>query len=77
MITYAIDTTLDAVPLLGGLTAAGSAKPTFGRGFFDGKLNLKAAPRAAMNGTYIGPQRTLRGTDRAGHCSNWAQWPRQ
>ena len=55
----------------------GLSQAHFGRVFFDRKLNLKAAPRAAMNGTYIDPQRTLRGTDRAGHCSNWAQWPHQ
>ena len=55
----------------------GLSQAHFGRVFFDRKLNLKAAPRAAMNGIYVDTQRTLLGTDRAGHCSNWAQWPRQ
>jgi hypothetical protein len=36
---------------------------------------LIARPRAVMNAIYGGTLRGLRGTDRAGHCSNWAQWP--
>lgn len=33
------------------------------------------APRAVMNAAYTGPQRSLTGTDNAGHCSLWANWP--
>jgi hypothetical protein len=46
-----------------------------------GKLTLKnngtiqASPRAVMNAGYIGPLRSLQGTDNGGHCSNWANWP--
>lgn len=36
---------------------------------------LSASPRAIMNAFYGGPQRSLLGTDNAGHCSNWANWP--
>lgn len=36
---------------------------------------LIARPRAIMNAIYGGFLRDLTGTDRAGHCSNWAQWP--
>jgi hypothetical protein len=34
-----------------------------------------ANPRAVMNAFYNGPFAALAGTDRGGHCSNWAQWP--
>lgn len=46
-----------------------------------GNLFLKqgafsASPRAVMNAFYPGgEQRGLLGTDRGGHCGNWAQWP--
>lgn len=33
------------------------------------------APRAVMNAGYTGPQRSLRGTDKGGHCSIWGSWP--
>jgi hypothetical protein len=36
---------------------------------------LSASPRAVMNAFYGGPLRTLLGTDNAGHCGNWADWP--
>lgn len=39
----------------------------------DGSLN--AAPRAVMNALYSAPLQTLQGSDNAGHCSNWANWP--
>ena len=53
----------------------GLSQTHFGRVFLDKKGNLKHAPKAVMNAAYTGPQRTLLGTDSAGHCSNWAQWP--
>ena len=39
----------------------------------NGKFHF--APRAVMNAGYTGPQRALAGTDHAGHCSIWADWP--
>lgn len=33
------------------------------------------APRAVMNAVYSGVQRSLRGTDNAGHCGLWGSWP--
>jgi hypothetical protein len=43
-------------------------------------INLNAgkiqfAPLAVMNAAYSGPQRSLRGTDEAGHCGLWGSWP--
>lgn len=35
------------------------------------------APRAVMNAAYSGVQRSLSGTDDAGHCSLWASWPQK
>ena len=39
----------------------------------NGKFHF--SPRAVMNAGYTGVQRSLTGTDSAGHCSNWASWP--
>lgn len=36
---------------------------------------LSASPRAVMNALYQDEQRSLYGSDVAGHCGNWAQWP--
>ena len=36
---------------------------------------LFAKPHAVMNAIYGGTLRELQGSDVAGHCSNWAQWP--
>lgn len=33
------------------------------------------APRAVMNAGYTGIQTAIDQTDKAGHCSNWGQWP--
>lgn len=44
-------------------------------GFKDGVL--VANPNAIMNAIYGGIQRQLAGSDRGGHCSNWANWPHQ
>ncbi len=33
------------------------------------------APRALMNSIYLGPLHELLGTDKAGHCSIWDEWP--
>lgn len=53
----------------------GLSQAHFGKVFIDKKGTLRLAPRALMNAVYAGPQRTLLGTDRGGHCNNWAQWP--
>lgn len=52
----------------------GLSQAHFGKVFFDNKGNLKFAPKAVMNAVYVSPQRSLLGTDGAGHCSNWAEW---
>lgn len=39
----------------------------------NGKLHF--SPRAVMNAAYSGIQRSLTGTDRGGHCAQWANWP--
>ncbi len=39
----------------------------------NGKLHF--APRAIMNAAYVEPDPTLRGTDVASFCSNFATWP--
>jgi hypothetical protein len=36
---------------------------------------LTASPRAVMNAIYGGVLHDLTGTDRGGHCGNWANWP--
>ena len=41
----------------------------------NGKVHF--APRAVMNAAYSGVQRSLTGTDRGGHCAQWANWPNQ
>ncbi len=41
----------------------------------DGNGKFHFAPRAVMNAGYTGIQRSIGGTDEAGHCSIWAQWP--
>lgn len=36
---------------------------------------LHFAPRAVMNAAISGQNIVITGSDEAGHCSNWAQWP--
>ena len=40
----------------------------------NGKLHF--APRAVMNAGYTGQKHNLAGTNKGGHCSNWANWPK-
>lgn len=48
----------------------------FGKAFgTNANKKLHFAPRAVMNAAYSGEQRSLSGTDKAGHCSLWARWP--
>lgn len=54
----------------------GLGQDHFGKAFYNysnGKFQV--APKAVMNAAYTGEQRTLLGTDKAGHCSIWANWP--
>ena len=53
----------------------GLSQAHFGKVFINKRGNLRFAPRAVMNGIYVGSQRALLGTDSGGHCSNWAGWP--
>lgn len=53
----------------------GLSQAHFGRGFITGNGKIHLAPQAVMNAAYIFGQQTLLGTDNAGHCSNWANWP--
>lgn len=41
----------------------------------DANGEFHAAPRAVMNASYLGLQQELLGTDEAGHCSLFANWP--
>ena len=54
----------------------GLSQAHFGKVFrttANGKLHF--SPRAVMNAVYAGVQQQLLGTDEAGHCSIWANWP--
>jgi hypothetical protein len=54
----------------------GLSQAHFGTAFLDaggGKLHF--SPRAVMNAAYSGIQTTIAQTDKAGHCSIWANWP--
>ncbi len=39
----------------------------------NGKVHF--SPRAVMNAGYSGVNRVIEKTDKAGHCSNWGNWP--
>ena len=41
--------------------------------FANGKIHF--SPRALMNAGYSGVNRVVAKTDKAGHCSNWGNWP--
>lgn len=54
----------------------GLSQEHFGSAFVNistGRLRFN--PRAVMNASYSGVQRDLTGTDLAGHCSIWGNWP--
>jgi len=53
----------------------GLSQAHFGKIMIKNNLALKASPRAVMNALYAGPYRELAGTDNAGHCSIWDEWP--
>ncbi len=52
----------------------GLSQAHFGN-IFAKKGVLTASPRAVMNAIYGGVLHDLTGTDRGGHCGNWANWP--
>ena len=55
----------------------GLSQGHFGKAFVDaGQFRLHFSPRAVMNAAYSGVQTQIQKTDQAGHCSNWAEWPR-
>lgn len=53
----------------------GLSQAHFGKGFIKKNGDFQFAPRAVMNASYTGIQHDISGTDLAGHCSNWANWP--
>jgi hypothetical protein len=53
----------------------GLSQNHFGTVFIRNDGGVAASPRAVMNALYLAPLRTLLGTDGAGHCANWANWP--
>ena len=54
----------------------GLSQGHFGKAFRTNSNNkLHFAPRAVMNAAYSGIQTEINGTDKGGHCSNWANWP--
>ena len=53
----------------------GLAQAHFGKGFIKPNGDLQLAPKAVMNAAYSGVQHSLKGTDRAGHCSMYGSWP--
>jgi len=56
----------------------GLSQGHFGKAFRTVKnWKLHFSPRAVMNAGYSGIQTSIGKTDNAGHCSNWAQWPKK
>jgi len=53
----------------------GLSQAHFGNIMIKNDGSVQASPRAVMNALYTGVQQQLLGTDDAGHCSLWADWP--
>lgn len=53
----------------------GLSQAHFGEAFRTPSGKLQFAPRAVMNAAYSGIQTRIGGTDLAGHCSIWGNWP--
>jgi hypothetical protein len=53
----------------------GLSQQHFGSAFRKANFGIQFNPRAVMNASYSGVQRDLAGTDLAGHCSIWGNWP--
>lgn len=55
----------------------GLSQGHFGQAFLDeGSDKLHFSPRSVMNAAYSGIQINIEKTDKAGHCSNWGNWPK-
>ena len=54
----------------------GLSQGHFGKVFRKADGELHTAPLAVMNALDTGPVRSLFGTDIAGHCGDWGQWPK-
>jgi len=55
----------------------GLSQGHFGQAFLDeGSGKLHFSPRSVMNAAYSGIQINIAKTDKAGHCSNWGNWPK-
>jgi hypothetical protein len=77
---YGIDTSdpIDVETVALHESGHGLGQAHFGKIFrttANGKVHF--APLAVMNASYSGLDQDLRGTDRGGHCSLWASWPRR
>lgn len=54
----------------------GLSQGHFGKAFIKNQGSLQFAPMAVMNAGYFGGSQTeLKGTDNAGHCGIWSNWP--
>ena len=53
----------------------GLSQGHFGKVAINKNGKILVSPRAVMNAFYSEPYRELTGTDKAGHCSIWAEWP--
>lgn len=54
----------------------GLSQAHFGKLFLSsGNTKFHYAPRAVMNAGYMGILTTINGSDEAGHCSIWGEWP--
>jgi len=74
--TWQINGTYDVETIALHEAGHGLSQAHFGKVFrttANGKLHF--SPRAVMNAVYAGVQQQLLGTDEAGHCSIWANWP--
>ncbi|WP_189361160.1 hypothetical protein [Algibacter mikhailovii] len=55
----------------------GLSQAHFGKSFTKKNGKIQYAPFAIMNAGYSLGQRDLLGTDKAGHCSMWSNWPKK
>ncbi|NJB86736.1 hypothetical protein GGR26_002513 [Lewinella marina] len=53
----------------------GLSQGHFGKAFRNKNGQVHFSPRAVMNAAYSGLQTEVDGTDKAGHCSIWGNWP--
>ncbi len=73
---YNWDKSMDAESIALHETGHGLSQEHFGKAFRNNKTGkVHYSPRAVMNPIYSGVQAEIAGTDNAGHCGLWAQWP--